>query len=83
VVSKCQYALGYQPQQGDGLMIRVVLLFQPGEAKAMRTMCNRFTFQDALQFLHRVPNVAPHALCEGVNKLRAALDAVGDSSQSP
>ena len=63
-------------------MIRVVLLFQPGEAKAMRTMCSRFTFQDALQFLHRVPNVAPDALCEGVNKLREALETAGDSPNS-
>jgi hypothetical protein len=59
-------------------MIRAVLLLQPGEAKALRTMCQRFRFEDALQFLHGVNNVAPDALCEGVSKLREALDAAGD-----
>jgi hypothetical protein len=68
--------------EGDGVMTRVVLLFQPGEAKAMRAMCQRFRFEDALQFLHGVRNVAPDALCEGVNKLREALDAAGDLPDS-
>jgi hypothetical protein len=60
-------------------MIRVVLLLQPGEAKALRAMCRRFRFEDALQFLHGVHNIAPDALVEGVSRLREALDAASDS----
>jgi hypothetical protein len=45
-------------------MIRIVLLLQPGEAKALRAMCRRFTFDDALHHLRGVPNIAPDALCE-------------------
>lgn len=59
-------------------MTRVVILLQPGEAKALKAMCRRFTFQDALHHLHGVPNIAPDALIEGVNRLREALDAAGE-----
>jgi hypothetical protein len=60
-------------------MIRVVILLQPGEAKALRAMCRRFTFDDALHHLQGVHNIAPDALCEAITRLREALDAAGDS----
>jgi hypothetical protein len=63
-------------------MLRVVLLLQPGEAKAMRAMCGRFRFEDALHHPHGVRNVPPDALCEAINRLREALDAAGDSPNS-
>ncbi len=59
-------------------MIRVVVLLEPGEAKALRAMCRRFRFEDALHHLHGVPNIAPDALCEAVTKLGDAIDAAGD-----
>lgn len=63
-------------------MIRVVLLLQPGEAKALRALCRRFRFEDALHFLRGVPNIAPDAMIEAINKLREGLDTAGDSPQS-
>jgi hypothetical protein len=60
-------------------MIQILLLLQPGEAKALRAMCRRFTFDDALHHLHGVNNIAPDALIEGISRLREALDAAGDS----
>jgi hypothetical protein len=64
-------------------MIQIVLLLQSGEVRALRAMCHRFTFDDALHHLHGVPNIAPDALIEGINHLREALDTAGDSPRSP
>ena len=42
-------------------MIRVVILLQPGEAKALRATCRRFRFEDAMRFLRGIHNIAPDA----------------------
>ncbi len=63
-------------------MIRIVILLQPGEAKALRAMCRRFRFEDALHHLHGVRNIAPDALCEAVTKLGDAIAAAQDSPRS-
>lgn len=55
-------------------MIRVALTLEPGEAKALRVLCRRFRFEDALQFLHGVPNISPDALCEAITHLGEAID---------
>jgi hypothetical protein len=55
-------------------MIRITVDLRDGEAKALRAMCRRFTFDDALHHLHGVRNIAPDALCEAISRLRAVLD---------
>ena len=60
-------------------MICITIELREAEAKALRAMCHRFTFDDALHHLHGVRNVKPDSLCEAVTRLHAALNAARNS----
>jgi hypothetical protein len=60
-------------------MIRIVILLQPGEAKALRAMCQHFHFEDAQHHLRHVRNIVPDSLLEAISRIRDALDAARDS----
>jgi hypothetical protein len=64
-------------------MIRVVLLLNAVEAKALRALCRAWRFDDAQYLLRNTPNVKPDSLCEAITKVREALDAADDSPRSP
>lgn len=64
-------------------MIRIVLVLEDPEAKALRLMCRRFQFGDAQHLLRHYPNVKPDSLCEAISRLRTALDAAANLPRSP
>jgi hypothetical protein len=64
-------------------MIRIVVLLQDAEVKALAAMCRGFQYNDAQYHLRNARNVKPDSLCEAMTSLWNALESTRRKPNNP